>query len=209
MQLQNKIAVVTGVSKGIGRAIVEQLLDKGCIVAGLGKSEPDFKHENFHFFSTDVRVLKSVEESFEVCKKLLGDTVHILVNNAGLGYFGNFDVCRQVIPVMKKAGYGHIVNISSIAGLEGMAQIGGYAGSKHAVKGITDSLFRELRDHGIKVTGVYPGSVQTDFFNNSPGIKAHDKMMQAVDVASQIVRALETPDNFNVNDIVFRPLKVK
>ncbi len=229
MQLQNKIAVVTGVSKGIGRAIVEQLLSKGCIVAGLGKNEPDFKHENFHFFSTDVRVLKSVEESFEVFRKLLDETIHILVNNAGLGYFGNFDemppeqfyemyevnvygiyhVCRQVIPVMKKSGYGHIVNISSIAGLEGMAQIGGYAGSKHAVKGITDSLFRELRDSGIKVTGVYPGSVQTDFFNNSPGIKAHDKMMQAVDVASQIVHALETPDNFNVNDIVFRPLRVK
>ena len=229
MELKGKIAIVTGVSKGIGKATVEQLLAKGAIVAGWGNNAPDIKNENFHFFKTDVRKLESVEASFNATISALGDKIHILVNNAGLGYFGNFDemlpeqfyemfevnvygiyhVCRFVIPAMKKEGYGHIINISSIAGLEGMAQIGGYAGTKHAVKGITDSLFRELRDSGIKVTGVYPGSVQTDFFNNSPGFKAHDKMMQAPDVARQIINALETPDNFNINDVVFRPLRVK
>jgi short-subunit dehydrogenase len=77
------------------------------------------------------------------------------------------------------------------------------------VRGITDSLFRELREFGIKVTGVYPGSTQTDFFNNSEGLKAHDNMLKPRDVAAQIVRAIETPDNFLVNEIVFRPLITK
>ena len=229
MDLKGKVALVTGVSKGIGKCLTELLLDKGAIVAAWGQNPPDINHQHLHFFKTDVRSMESVASSFKNTQAQLGDQIHLLINNAGLGYFaffeetvpeqfyemfevnvyGIFHVCRYVIPVMKKHGYGHIVNISSIAGLEGMPQVGAYAGSKHAVKGITDSLFKELREFGIKVTGVYPGSVQTDFFNHSPGIKAHDKMMQAPDVARQIINTVETPDNFNVNDIVFRPLRVK
>lgn len=229
MDLQGKIAVVTGVSKGIGKAVAKALLAKGAIVAGWGIHKPDYEHINFYFFETNIRDHKSVESAFQQTRKELGDDIHVLVNNAGLGYFGNFEdmsieqvhelfevnvygvfhTCRHIIPVMKKQASGHIINISSTAGLEGMPQVAAYCGAKHAVRGITDSLFRELRDYGIKVTAVYPGSTNTDFFRNSPGIKAHDNMMRPEEVAEQIIRTLETSDNFIINHLEFRPLQPK
>ncbi|MCX6350646.1 MAG: SDR family NAD(P)-dependent oxidoreductase [Bacteroidetes bacterium] len=229
MEIQNKTAIVTGVSKGIGKELTLQLLDKGAKVFGLGVTTPNYTHTNFHFIKANIRKQQEVNQAFAEIIKLHQGDIDIMINNAGLGYFGNFEdmaeeqfhelfevnvfgiyyLCRQVIPKMKAQTNGHIINISSIAGLEGMPQVAAYCGAKHAVKGITDSLFRELREFGIKVTGVYPGSVQTDFFRNSPGIKAHDKMLQPWDVAKQIINAIETPDNFNTNSIEFRPLKIK
>jgi len=229
MDLKNKVAVITGVNKGIGRSLVELLLDKGAIVAGWGMNKPDIEHNNMHFFETDVRNTPMVEIAYNSTKALLGDEIHILINNAGLGYFGYFEemppeqfrelfevnvfgiynTCRFIIPAMKKKQYGHIVNISSTAGQEGMAQVAAYCGSKHAVRGISESLYKELRDFGVKVTCVYPGSTKTDFFRNSPYIKPHDQMLKPDEVALQIVRALETSDNFLTTTIEFRPLQPK
>lgn len=229
MDLQDKVAVVTGVSKGIGRELVQQLLEKGAKVAGLGITQPEYEHENFRFFPTNVRSYEAVRQSISQVREAFGGRIDVLINNSGLGYFGYLEempmeqwneiyevnvnglyyCCREVIPVMKEQQSGHIINLSSIAGLEGMKQGAAYCGAKHAVRGITDSLFRELRTFGIKVTGVYPGSTKTHFFDNAAGIDAHDKMMMPQDVATQIIRALETPDNFLTNTMVFRPLNVR
>ena len=229
MEIKNKTAVITGVNKGIGRALTEQLLDKGAIVAGWGMNKPDISHPNLHFFKADIRDITQVEKAFHETTDLVGNEIHILINNAGLGYFGYFEemtpeifreifevnvfgiynTCRYIIPNMKKQQYGHIVNISSTAGKEGMAQTAAYCGSKHAVRGISESLYKELRDFGIKVTCVYPGSTKTDFFRNSPVIKPHDNMLMPEEVALQIIRALETSDNFLISDIEFRPLQPK
>jgi NADP-dependent 3-hydroxy acid dehydrogenase YdfG len=229
MDLQNKIAVITGISKGIGKELALQLLEKGAKVAGWGMNQSSIQHENLFFAETNVRQYESVQSAWQQTKAHFGGEVHILINNAGLGYFGYleememekwhemFEVnvngtyycCREVIPQMKAQKYGHIINISSIAGLEGMPQVAAYCGTKHAVRGITDSLFRELRDFNIKVTGVYPGSTKTEFFNNAEGIKPHDYMMMPTDVAKQIINAIEAPDNFLVNTLEFRPLQPK
>jgi NADP-dependent 3-hydroxy acid dehydrogenase YdfG len=229
MDLTGKTVIVTGVSKGIGKALVELLLYKKAKVAGWGNTKPEIINEDFQHIKTDVRKYKEVENALQKTQDEFGEQVHVLVNNSGLGYFsfleetslekwdemfqvnvnGIFYCCRNVIPVMKKYKYGHIINVASIAGLEGMANASGYCGTKHAVRGITESLFRELRDFNIKVTGIYPGSVKTDFFRNAQGIKAHDNMMMPTDVAQQIVNAIETPDNFLVNAIEMRPLQPK
>jgi short-subunit dehydrogenase len=229
MELKNKVAVLTGISKGIGKAVTEQLLEKGAIVAGWGMHAPDITHQNLHYIKTDIRDYSQVESAFQQTVQKLGDNIHVLVNNSGLGYFGYLDempmeqfmemfqtnvfgiyyTSRLIIPGMKKLKYGHIVNISSTAGLEGMAQTAAYCGSKHAVRGISESLYKELRDFGIKVTCVYPGSVKTDFFRNSPVIKPHDNMLHPDEVALQIVRTLETSDNFLTTSIEFRPLQPK
>lgn len=229
MELKDKVAVVTGVSKGIGLRLVEQLLAKGARVAGWGRQQPQIQHPDFRFFECNVRDMESVNTAFRDTQEAFGESIHILVNNAGLGYFGYleemsperffelyevnvygiFYTCRNIIPVMKKQQHGHIINISSIAGLEGMQQVAAYCGAKHAVRGITDSLYKELRDFGIKVTGVYPGSTNTDFFAHAEGIKAHDRMMDPAEVAAQIVWALETSDNFLMNSMEFRPLQPK
>lgn len=229
MDLQNKTAIVTGVSKGIGKALVLQLLDKGCKVAGFGQTQPDYTHDNFFFIKTDVRSFENFEASVKQVQQHFGEAIHILVNNAGLGYFafleettlkqwhemydtnvnGTFYGCKLVLPQMKKQEYGHIINIASTAGLEGYPQVGAYCGTKFAVRGMTESLYKEVRDFRVKVTCVYPGSVKTDFFRNTENIQPHDYMLMPEDVATAMVGILESPDNFHTVNYEVRPLQPK
>ena len=154
-------------------------------------------------------------------------SIDILINNAGLGYFsycedldidkwqelfdtnvnGVFYGCKLALPGMKKQGNGHIINIASIAGLEGYQQVSAYCATKFAVRGFSEALYKEVRESGVKVTCVYPGSVKTDFFRHSESIDAHDNMLMPEDVAAQILFALQTPDNFHNVNIEIRPLK--
>lgn len=229
MELQNKIAVVTGVSKGIGKQTVLALLDKGASVAGWGKTKPDYEHENFQWFETDVRSFDSLKNAFDKTLSAFGKRIDILINNSGLGYFKNledfsfeewdqlfetnvnsiFYNAKLINPLMKQQKSGHIINISSIAGLQGMPMGAAYSGTKYAVRGMSDCMFKEMRDYGVKVSCVFPGSVQTDFFENAPGMDSHRYMMQPEEVAEQLIRLLETSDNFLINEITFRPLQPK
>lgn len=228
MELNGKVAVITGTSKGIGYQAAIKLLEKNCIVYGLGRTKTEINHPNFTHLTCDIRN----EEEVEACFKSILEKekcIHILINNAGLGYFGGlenmpseqwhemFDTnihgmyycLKQAIPSMKANTYGHIINIASTAALEGMPQVSGYCATKWAVKGLSESLFRELRDFRIKVTCVYPGSTKTDFFRNSPGIKPHDYMLMPEDIALGLVQALEMPDNFHTVNWEIRPLQPK
>lgn len=227
MELKNKLAIVTGVSKGIGLEVVKILLDKGVTVAGWGRNQPDLSHSNFHFFTCDVAKEESVESAYQHTIKKLGSDIRILVNNAGFGVAGEtekfssedwkamfdtnvhgvFYTTKRVISAMKKAEEGHIINVASIAGLNGVKNFAGYVGTKHAVRGISHSLYMELRDFGIKVSTIYPGSVQTNFFDEIPGIDAHEHMMRPIDVATTIAQTLETHPNYFVADVECRPLK--
>jgi Short-chain alcohol dehydrogenase of unknown specificity len=229
MDIKNKVAVVTGVSKGIGLEVVKILLEKGSIVAGWGRNEPDLDHENFHFFKCDVAQEASVDAAFRKTTEKLGKDIRILINNAGFGIAGPtetfssedwkamfdtnvhgiFYTTKRLIPAMKKADEGHIINVASIAGLNGVNQFAGYVGTKHAVRGISHSLYMELRDFGIKVSTIYPGSVQTNFFDEIPGLNAHENMMRPLDVATTIVQTLETHPNYFVADVECRPLRPK
>lgn len=228
MELKSKTAVITGVSKGIGRATALQLLSEGTIVFGLGRTNT-IEHTNYRFIACDVRSISSVEDAFKQVYEASNNEVHILINNAGLGYFGMledityeqwdelfqtnvngiFYCCKQVLPLMKKQQAGHIVNIASTAALEGMPQISAYCASKWAVKGLSESLFKEVRDYKVKVTCIYPGSVKTDFFRNNPDVKPHDYMLMPEDVASNIVYALKMPDNYHTVNLEIRPLQPK
>ncbi|GAB2477688.1 SDR family oxidoreductase [Hymenobacter qilianensis] len=230
MDLTGKVAILTGVSKGIGLATAQALLAKGAIVAGWGRTRPkDLKHEHFHFFECDVRKQASVQVAFANTIKQLGAEVHVLVNNAGLGIagpvdgfsaddwhmmfdtnvHGTFYCCQAVLPAMKRQQIGHIVNISSIAGTTGIEKMAGYCASKFAVRGFSQSLFKEVRNDGIKVTCLYPGSVRTNFFDDIPGTDANEHMMQPQDIADTIIYALQTPFNFHIVDMEMRPLQPK
>lgn len=229
MELNNKKAIVTGVSKGIGLELVKLLLEKGVIVAGWGRTRPELAHPNFHFFTCDVSKEESVEGAFQLTVEKLGADIRILVNNAGFGVAGEtetfssddwkamfdtnvhgiFYTTKRVIAAMKKADEGHIINVASIAGLNGVKNFAGYVGTKHAVRGISHSLYMELRDFGIKVSTIYPGSVQTNFFDDIEGMNAHENMMRPVDVATTIVQTLETHPNYFVADVECRPLRPK
>ena len=115
----------------------------------------------------------------------------------------------MALPKMKKQEYGHIINIASTAALEGMAQVSGYCASKWAVKGLSESLFREVRDFKIKVTCIYPGSTKTDFFRNNENVQPNDNMLMPEDIAQAITQAIQMPDNFHTVNLEIRPLQPK
>jgi len=227
--MKNKNAIVTGVSKGIGLETAKLLLNKGVKVVGWSRSAPDLKHENFKFVQADVAQFDQVQAAYQSSVEFCGDEIHFLINNAGFGVIGAideiniedwknmFDVnvhglmycTKMVVPQMKKMDEGHIVNVSSIAGLNPVKNMSGYVATKHAVTGIGHSLFMELRDWGIKVTNVYPGSVKTSFFEEIDEITAHDNMMRPEDVAKSIVEVLDTHPNYLPVDLEIRPLRPK
>jgi NADP-dependent 3-hydroxy acid dehydrogenase YdfG len=229
MELKGKKVVITGVSRGIGNALVHQFLEKECTVGGFGINDPGIDNPKFSFYKTNIRNSSEVDDSFKHFFNTNKNGIDVLVNNAGLGSFGAVEtytdeqiakmfetnvygtlyMCRQAVPIMKSQQSGHIINIASTAGLEGYPEVSVYCGTKHAVKAISESMYKELRDYAVKVTCVYPGSVKTDFFNDIDAITAHDYMLMPEDVASMIVQATETHPNFHQVNLEVRPLQPK
>lgn len=230
MDLKNKFAIVTGASKGIGLATVKSLLESGVKVAGWSRSDTLIKNEkNYFHFKVDVAIHEQVEKAYKITKQHWNATPDILINNAGLGYEGPMDempleqwhemvnvningifyCSRHTIPDLKQKEESHIINISSIAGTTGIPNMSGYCGTKHAVRGISHSMFKELRQYGIKITCIYPGSVQTNFFDPINSVTANENMMQPQDISSTILHCLSSPPNYHHVDIEVRPLKPK
>jgi len=230
MNLSGKVAIVTGVSSGIGRATAEALLARGAAVAGWGRTAPEgLDHDRFQFFACDVRDEHAVAEALTNTLRELGPEVHALVNNAGVGIFGPIDgfksedwhamfdtnvnglfyCTRAVLPAMKKQHAGHIINVASLAATAGTANLAGYCATKYAVRGFSDALFKELRPDGIRVTCVMPGSVETQFNGATPSPEPDPHKMQPEDIAAAIIHALEAPEATMISEIQMRPANVK
>lgn len=227
MKLEGQLAIVTGASKGIGLATVNALLAAGCNVAGWSRTPMTLTHQRFKPFQVDVRDYAAVEKAFDATCSDFEMNPAILINNAGLGFEdtledlslekwhsmfqtnvdGIFYCTRLALPAMKKVGKGHIVNISSVAGMTGIPGMTGYCATKYAVRGLSQALFKEVRKFGVKVTCIYPGSVQTNFFDEIPSVEVSDDMMKPEDIASTIVHCLSSSDNYHHVDIEVRPLK--
>lgn len=222
MNIQGKTAIITGASKGIGLATAKALINEGVVVACWSRTPPEnFSHSHFHHFETDLMDETSVEESFHKTVEKLGKQIPILVNNAGVGYRGNmeemssetwrnlfnlnvhglFYVTKRVITEMKQLQEGHIINIGSGAGSNGIAGMSCYCGTKHAVIGISESLHLELRDFGIKVSCLSPGSVDTGFSSSNKN------KLKPEDLAKSVIHILKTPQNFHYTNVQVRPLQ--
>lgn len=240
MQLTDKVAVVTGASSGLGRAFTEALIDRGAHVFGLARSKDTLDEmrtelgDHFHPVPCDVTIESDVESAFETVRNE-GQRLDVLVNNAGLGRFGKIDdlsledwdvqmetnlrgvfLCtRAAVPTMKaqneETGFGgYIINIASVAGLLGNPQIGAYNATKFGVRGFSESIMKELRGDGIKVTCMYPGSVETAFFQNTgQDAPSSSNPMQPEDLAATLIHLLEGADNYLISEVVMRPLRPK
>jgi len=236
MKINDCVVTITGASSGLGRACSEALVARGARVFGLARRAERLKRlevmlgERFCGIPCDVTLDDNVDEAVRRVYEKTG-RMDVLINNAGIGRFGaveNFSVAewdllmktnlrgmflcsRAVVPIMKKqnrdSGFGgHIVNIASVAGLLGNPVIGAYNVTKFGVRGFSESLMKELRDDGIKVTCVYPGSIETEFFEVAD-TEMSPNPMKVGDVASTIVHVIDTPDNYLVSEVVMRPLR--
>ena len=231
MDIEGKIAVITGASSGLGASLADALITKGATVYGLARNADKLQaienrlRENFIAVSIDITNQKDISSWVQ---DTFSDShiPDILINNAGAGYFtkidelslerwhemintnlnGAFYITSSIVPFMKKnTKTSHIINIGSILGKTTRAESAAYSATKYGMQGFSEALFKELRAYKIKVTCVNPGSIDTAFFEDS-GIQSHKNMLQPKDIAQLLIHILETPDNFLVDEISVRPL---
>ncbi len=234
MQIKNKIAVVTGASSGLGKAIAKALVKKGAKVYGLARTKSALQAIQQELGNNFLPVVIDISKEEAVknwVKSTFNDknTPEILINNAGLGKFNKIDeipegewlqmmnsnlnglyfITSNLVKYMKKTPESkHIINIGSVLGTTGRAESAAYCTTKFGVRGFTSALSKELRWENIKVTGFNPGSIETDFFKSS-GIDSHQNMLQPKDLANTILHVLETPDNMLIDELIIRPLNPK
>jgi 3-oxoacyl-[acyl-carrier protein] reductase len=233
--IEGKSAIVTGSTKGIGRAIAEALLEAGARVAVSARDEVEVSAAGKELslahpkrvlaYRCDVRREGDVTALFEETERAFGG-VDILVNNAGVGLFRNLEdmsleqwnsvietnltgvfLCsRAAIPRMRKRGGGYIVNISSLAGRNAFPTATAYNASKFGLNGMSDALMQEVRHDGIKVTHLMPGSVATHFNDHTPGPEDAWKI-QPVDIARIVLDLLTQDPRTLASAVEIRPSK--
>ena len=206
--------LITGGSQGIGAALVQQARKAGHEVVFTGRNEQVIetvaRKTGAHGLHADVTVGEDNARTVETCRERMGG-IDVLVNNAGYAYrgeigaldldamkkmfetnvFGLVDITNRVVPLMKSRGQGDIVNIASTSGMKGAATATAYAGSKWALRGISQCWQAELRPHGIRVICVCPSEVQTNFGGRAG--RNNPNKLYAEDIGETIMAALTMP----------------
>lgn len=196
MKSENRVAVVTGGTEGIGFAIAERLVraEIGVFICGRNRTKlrdaiADLsRYGNADGEVCDVRSEDQVRQMLDESERVFGG-IDILINNAGMGIFGKtveeltgdefrqtletnlfgvYYACHYAIPSMKKRGGGYIVNISSLAGQNPHPRMAAYNASKFGLNGFSEALMQEVRQDNIKVSYICPGSVNTYFGKDTP-----------------------------------------
>ncbi|CDM66293.1 SDR family oxidoreductase [Pyrinomonas methylaliphatogenes] len=233
MGLQGKSAIVTGSTKGIGRAIAEALVREGvnvCVSARHGDEVERAVAELSEMGEARVTGAVCDVRDYEEVKALIAHAVEefggldILVNNAGIGHFarveetspedfravletnlfGVFYCCREAIPHMKRRGGGYIINISSLAGKNAHPQMATYNASKFGLNGFSEALMQEVRHDGIKVSYIMPGSVNTYFGGDQPSAEK-SWQLQPEDIARVVIDLLHHDERSLPSAIEIRP----
>ena len=233
MKLSGSKAVVTGGTKGIGRAIASALISAGVDVVISARDKKDLTQTVNDLNELgpgrcagapcDVRDESQAKEFFAHAATTLGG-LDILVNNAGIGIFapveamsgddfravietnlcGVFYCCHEAIPLMKQRGGGYIINISSLAGANPHAEMAAYNASKFGLNGFSEALMQEVRHDGIKVSYIMPGSVNTEFGGDEPSAEK-SWQLQPEDIAHVVIDLLNYPQRALPSRIEIRP----
>lgn len=206
------IAVITGASKGIGRAIALRLAPDYDIVA-LARSGDALKSLGAEIAGRGGRCTAidvDLRDPAAIAAALEGVHADVVVNNAGVmhrkpfiditpGEWGEmmdvnvnaiYHVTRALLPGMIAKGAGHVINVSSIAGRNSFVGGSGYAATKHAVQAMSEALMLEIREYGVKVSIVMPGSVATEL---TPGGSTKGWALRPEDVAETVAQILSMP----------------
>jgi 3-oxoacyl-[acyl-carrier protein] reductase len=231
--LAGKVALVTGASRGIGLAIARRLGERGArlslcarkpdVLAAAVSSLQKLAMEVFSL-TADITQSADVTRLVDATRKALGP-VDILVNNAGVGHFGpfhelsesNWDITldtnlkgvflmsRAVAPEMIQRRTGQIINISSLSGKNAYKGGGIYCASKYGLMGLTACMAEDLREYGVRVSAICPGSVATEFSLHVG--KDTSKMLQPEDVAHAVASLVTQGPTSFLSEILLRPLQ--
>lgn len=241
--VENTVTIITGASSGIGAATALKLASKGSKIVLAARNEEKLQklvsqikeaggEASYHV--TDVSDRSSLQRLVEFAVSKYGK-VDSLVNNAGLMLFsdwkdiavddwdqmintnirGYLHAIAATLPGMIAQGHGKILNMSSVAGLHVGGSSGVYSATKFFIRGITESLRKEVGvEHGIQVSMISPGVIDTGWaekVNNSEGKKAAQELNKIAitpeQVAEAVAYALDQPNNLTINDIVIHPTK--
>ena len=231
--LAGQVALVTGASRGIGFAVARRLAQMGASVGicardaeRIENAAKELQSEGYEVFaaSADVARAAEVESLVKKMEQALGP-IEILVNNAGIGYFGptheaneaNWDavlgtnlksaflLSRAVAPGMIQRKTGHIINIASLAAKNAFPGGGIYCASKWGLLGLTQCMAEDLRPHGVRVSAICPGSVATDFSPHAG--KDPRKMLQSEDIAHAVETIVTQEPRSFISEISLRPMQ--
>ena len=230
--LASAVALITGSSRGIGKAIARKLASLGASISVCGRDakavqstgrELQTLGTRVHAQTADVTQARDITALVQATEDELGP-ITILVNNAGIGSFGPahdkteeewervlntnlksvFLVSKAVVPSLIRQRHGDIINIASLAGRNTFAGGGLYCASKWGLLGLTGCMAEDLRGYGIRVSAICPGSVYTEFSGRGP--KDPSKVLTADDVAHAVAMlALQGPQSF-ISEVHLRPV---
>src|SRR5437867_2322470 len=231
MELAGSLAVVTGATAGIGRAVAFALGRAGARIAICARTEANVRITLGDLGAAGIDAVGMASDvSDPACVAAFAAFVteqrgapRILVNNAGIGRFrpladlpledwdrtmavnvrSLYLVTRAFLKGMQDAGGGTVVNVASLAGKNGIEGGTAYCASKHAVLGFSKALMLEVRKHGVRVVAVCPGSVDTAFGNRQRGNR--DRVLKPEDVAHAVVAALTVSDGAMMSELDIRP----
>ncbi|MGB2807183.1 MAG: SDR family oxidoreductase [Sedimentisphaerales bacterium] len=231
-QLAGKVAIVTGASRGIGRAISLALAKEAATVVLAARAIDKLKESarlvtetggKAQIVPTELTDEQSIKNLVRATGERFG-RLDILVNNAGITHSAKleetltedwdrcinintrapFILCREALPLLKKAEAAYVINIASVVGVKGYPLQSAYTASKHALRGMTISLAEELRGTNIRVHLVCPGGVDTELVQNvRPDIKKHD-LMQPEEIAELVLYLLTHRGNAVIDELHIR-----
>jgi len=231
-ELANQIAIITGAARGIGEAITKRLAAMGASVILVARDQNNLNRVQQEIEKTgghaEIAALDLQDEeaiaSLAASVKTHYGRCDILVNNAAIGLLGKplhefepadwdrqmatnlrapYLMIRAFAPLMIAARSGHIVNISSLAGHNPLKNGAAYSASKWGLNGLTYSVAEELRDYGIRVSVIAPGSVNTGF--GGPGSRDSSRKIQPDDVANIVAMLVTQAPNSFVSEVLLRP----
>lgn len=228
--LTDQVAIVTGASRGIGKAIALLLALQGAKVVAVARSVDELEELNAKTqgLAIPADVADEADAAFIVTETISRfGRLDILVCNAGVGSFnklenfdaaewdrifdvnvkGTFLMCKAVVPHFKAQGHGHIVGIASDVSRRTFEHGTAYGASKYAQDALLGSLRKEVRPHGVKVSTIYPGLVDTYFNDSLPGAAEAEKThLKPSDIAQAVRYVLEAPPHVVVDELMLHPL---
>jgi len=231
--MSNRTAVITGATKGLGRAIAEIFAQNGFDLCVCARTEADleamerdwaeqFPQQKLHTFSVDVSKKAAVREFGDFVRNTFS-RLDVLINNAGLflpgkisdeqegrletqletNLYSAYHLTRALLPIMIPQGRGHIFNMCSIASFMAYPNGGSYSISKFALLGFSKVLREEMKPKGLKVTSIMPGAAWSDSW---AGVDLpYERLMQANDVAKAVWGCYDMSDAAVVEELVLRP----